>query len=127
MSTSTDNTAVLGYEYNVVTPNLPGGWTTTTSTSERPGEFNSGEGAYTYRVRAYDAAGNYSAWSNLCTLTYDDPSTREVLSAKDECMTGGWMMDDRGFKNQGDCVSFFATKGKNKPAGTTVTTTATRR
>ena len=36
---------------------------------------------------------------------------------KDDCKNGGWQtMTDtagNGFKNQGDCVSFFATKGKN--------------
>ena len=36
---------------------------------------------------------------------------------KDDCKDGGWqtMTDTAGnsFKNQGDCVSFFATKGKN--------------
>jgi parallel beta-helix repeat protein len=39
----------------------------------------------------------------------------------DQCKNGGWMTlkDDQGhsFKNQGDCVSFVATKGKNKGAG----------
>jgi len=34
---------------------------------------------------------------------------------KDSCKDGGWQ--ELGvFKNQGDCVSFFATKGKNPPA-----------
>lgn len=38
-----------------------------------------------------------------------------------QCKNSGWMnvTDDQGknFKNQGDCVSFIATKGKNKGAG----------
>jgi hypothetical protein len=46
--------------------------------------------------------------------------TQQTL--KDQCKNGGWMVltDSSGhsFKNQGDCVSFFATKGKNKGAGT---------
>ena len=41
----------------------------------------------------------------------------EEPSTKDDCKDGGWesMTDTAGnsFKNQGDCVSFFATKGKN--------------
>lgn len=32
---------------------------------------------------------------------------------KDQCKNGGWQ--STGFKNQGDCVSFFATGGKNPP------------
>jgi hypothetical protein len=35
---------------------------------------------------------------------------------KDECKNGGWR-DFGVFKNQGDCVSFVATKGKNPPGG----------
>ena len=31
---------------------------------------------------------------------------------KNECKNGGW----ETFKNQGDCVSFVATGGKNPPA-----------
>ena len=38
-----------------------------------------------------------------------------------KCKNGGWhtMVDSRGhhFKNQGDCVSYFATKGKNQGSG----------
>jgi hypothetical protein len=46
---------------------------------------------------------------------YDQPKDM------DQCKKGGWqdLEDDEGnsFKNQGDCVSFFATGGKNKGAG----------
>jgi len=49
------------------------------------------------------------------TYTYDQPAS------KDECKNGGWqtLQDDRGhaFKNEGDCVSFVATGGKNKGNG----------
>lgn len=54
---------------------------------------------------------------NSTLFTYE-PSADE---GKQLCKTNGWktLMDDNGksFKNQGDCVSFFATKGKNKGAG----------
>ena len=33
---------------------------------------------------------------------------------KDQCKNGGWQ--SLGFKNQGDCVSYFATGGKNPPS-----------
>jgi hypothetical protein len=35
-------------------------------------------------------------------------------SSKDQCKNGGWK-NFPGFKNQGDCVSFVATGGKNPP------------
>ena len=37
---------------------------------------------------------------------------------KDQCKNGGWRNFPR-FKNQGDCVSFVATGGKNPPGGKT--------
>jgi hypothetical protein len=38
--------------------------------------------------------------------------------AKDVCKDGGWRtFTNPSFKNQGDCVSFFATGGKNPPSG----------
>jgi hypothetical protein len=35
---------------------------------------------------------------------------------KDQCKDGGWR-NYPSFKNQGDCVSFVATKGRNPPSG----------
>ena len=47
----------------------------------------------------------------------DAVAVTEDAAEKDDCKNGGWasMLDTSGnsFKNQGDCVSFFATKGKN--------------
>ena len=37
------------------------------------------------------------------------------LTSKERCKDGGWQ--SFGFKNQGDCVSFVATGGKNPPSG----------
>jgi hypothetical protein len=34
-----------------------------------------------------------------------------------QCKHGEWQSVGTGFKNQGDCVSFFATGGKNPPSG----------
>jgi hypothetical protein len=39
-----------------------------------------------------------------------------VPTSKSQCKKGGWRDFDL-FKNQGDCVSFVATKGKNPPSG----------
>ena len=50
----------------------------------------------------------------------DNVVVSEDVAEKDDCKDGGWesMIDTagNGFKNQGDCVSFFATKGKNPGA-----------
>ena len=47
----------------------------------------------------------------------DNVAVIETVPTKDECKNGGWqsMIDNAGnsFKNQGDCVSYFATQGKN--------------
>ena len=36
---------------------------------------------------------------------------------KEKCKNGGWMNYGTTFRNQGDCVSYVATKGKNQPNG----------
>ncbi len=50
----------------------------------------------------------------------DNVVVTEIVPTKDDCKHGGWrtMIDGAGnhFKNQGDCVSYFATKGKNPGA-----------
>ena len=103
-----DDVGVIGYDYNVLTPNGTN-WTTTVGSNSYSGAFNDGEGAYLYRVRAFDAAGNYSEWSNTCAVSYDNPATDETLSSKEECKDSGWMVSDAPkFRNQGDCVSYFA-------------------
>ena len=56
-----------------------------------------------------------------------------VLGVKEDCKNGGWEGNvlvnntQLNFKNQGDCVSYFATKQKNQPAGSTTQTTNARR
>lgn len=51
------------------------------------------------------------------------PPTNTVPTTKYQCMNNGWktlkdaVAGGKNFKNQGDCVSFVATKGKNTGAG----------
>jgi len=51
-------------------------------------------------------------------ITFD---ATPVATSDDQCKKGGWqsVTDDLGnfFKNQGDCVSYVSTKGKNEGAG----------
>jgi hypothetical protein len=42
-------------------------------------------------------------------------SSVALPTSKDQCKNGGWNTFGM-FKNQGDCVSFVATKGKNRPS-----------
>lgn len=63
---------VVGYEYTIDYPLVGGGighWTTFLAPSQRSGALN--EGLHTIRVRAKDSAGNFSAWSNSCSITAD--------------------------------------------------------
>jgi hypothetical protein len=45
------------------------------------------------------------------------PPPPQFPTNKDQCKKGGWMNYGDLFKNQGDCVSFIATGGKNPPSG----------
>jgi hypothetical protein len=53
--------------------------------------------------------------------TYDFEPNLPTPTSKDQCKSGGWRnyADANGtpFKNQGDCVSYVATGGKNKANG----------
>jgi hypothetical protein len=42
-------------------------------------------------------------------------STPAFPTTKEQCKNGGWRNFGTSFKNQGDCVSFVATNGKNEP------------
>jgi hypothetical protein len=57
----------------------------------------------------------YTAFDTVTSgeLTVHDAAA--TPTSKDQCKNGGWR-DFPQFKNQGDCVSFAATKGKNAPA-----------
>lgn len=44
------------------------------------------------------------------------PPPPTLPTTKEQCFDGGWQAF-KVFKNQGDCVSFVATKQKNPPAG----------
>jgi hypothetical protein len=46
----------------------------------------------------------------------DAPPRPPLPTSKNQCKNGGWRSFGV-FKNQGDCVSFVATGGKNAPAG----------
>ena len=69
---STDANGVVGYEREVYSPDAA----TLIYSSSLSANYVNGGGAvdgltYWVRVRAYDAAGNESAWTDECAITYD--------------------------------------------------------
>ena len=44
-------------------------------------------------------------------------ASQALPTSKDNCKNDGWKTYGSSFKNQGDCVSFVATNGKNQPSG----------
>lgn len=64
--------------------------------------------------------GNVDAFT-IDSTTYDFEPNLPSPTSKDQCKNGGWQnyADANGtpFKNQGDCVSYLATGGKNKANG----------
>lgn len=61
---------------------------------------------------------------NVVVRLVDDETTYDFepvnyVDNKEECKNGGWeagLANGDRFKNQGDCVSYFASKTRNKPA-----------
>ena len=54
---------------------------------------------------------------NTTTYTFEEDVVR---GDKDKCKKGGWKdftSSPGPFKNQGDCVSYFATGGRTKASG----------
>jgi hypothetical protein len=95
-----------------------------------------GTATYTFTAATIAAAGNQVSFptgtiesisilidvqgtANVTDITVNDelqvPTTQ---AAKDQCKNGGWQdFTSPAFKNQGDCVSFFATGEKNAGNG----------
>jgi hypothetical protein len=72
---------------------------------------------------AVATVGAVVALGGISVASADKPGPSPLPGyTKDQCKNGGWENfknpdGSQMFKNQGDCVSFFATGGKNKPAG----------
>ena len=64
---------VVGYQYTINYPladgSGQGNWSTFVTSSQYTGSLN--EGVHTIKVRAKDAEGNFSEWSNECQITAD--------------------------------------------------------
>ena len=76
--------------------------------------WNSQPLAGTWRLRVSDTNINTGFNQFVMNTTWTWRLDIEVAGS-DSCKKGGWM-DYDVFKNQGDCVSFYATGGTNPPA-----------
>jgi hypothetical protein len=48
---------------------------------------------------------------------FEVTASPSVPTTKNQCMDSGWKSYGSLFKNQGDCVSYVATEGRNQPSG----------
>ena len=79
-------------------------------------------GSHSASQQSEPAVGDTFTATSFSGLTIDESATlAQVPTSKSDCTNGGWQtaVDNNGkpFKNQGDCVSYVATKGKNTASG----------
>ena len=61
---------------------------------------------------------NWTPYGTVSLKITASPALVAPPTSKDQCKNGGWMtFNNPPFKNQGDCVSFVATGGKNSANG----------
>jgi hypothetical protein len=73
-------------------------------------------------IQAIDVLIDVQGTADLSNITVNGqlqvPAAPVTPKTKDDCKNGGWKtFTNPAFKNQGDCVSFVATGGKNPPNG----------
>jgi hypothetical protein len=72
-------------------------------------------------IQAIDVLIDVEGTADLSNITVNGqlqvPETTSAPTTKDDCKNGGWQNFNPAFKNQGDCVSWVATNGKNPPNG----------
>jgi hypothetical protein len=70
---------------------------------------------------AADGSANGTVDNNCQTFETGAAVFAYIIPPKDDCKSGGWAdlwdVEGNSFKNQGDCVSYVATDGKNLGAG----------
>jgi len=89
-------------------------------------QISAPDGVWRDQGFAFVEATNFFAFSGGSDIEGDGLSqfwqstsfARAAPTTKADCKNGGWQnYPELGFKNQGDCVSYVATGGKNPPAG----------
>lgn len=106
----------------------PGTYLTTapddTTDSNLSSAWNFQQVAGTWRLHITDTNVNTSPNEFVLNTTWSWRLDIELNTGKGVCKKGGWKTLGP-FKNQGDCVSYIATGGKNLPAGSSVQSTPT--
>ncbi|MGW8185535.1 MAG: Ig-like domain-containing protein [Candidatus Moraniibacteriota bacterium] len=110
-SDSTDNTKVVGYDYHINYPIVNsvnrGDWNTSFPSSQYSGSLN--EGIHKIEVRAKDAAGNVSEWSDVCNITYDSiiPETPTLISPENGAVVKGFPNLVNSWSNVSGAVKYI--------------------
>jgi hypothetical protein len=105
---------------NNVTPVInPDGTATYTFTAETIAAAGGQVAVPTGSIQAVDILIDVEGTADVSNITVNGqvqvPTTQD---AKDQCKNGGWKnFTSPSFKNQGDCVSYFATGGRNPGSG----------
>lgn len=81
-----------------------------------PGTFYPGA----FPDRGLEANDSYLVSGNAITVNMNVAQPGDwirvvTMAVADDCKKGGWQSSPLGFKNQGDCVSFIQTHGRNEP------------
>lgn len=111
------------YEYWVVTParTESSAWTTTVNSNSYAGAFTEGQGTYTFKVRAIDASGLKSAWSNTCAITYDATAPDAFLvSPSDNSFVNGASLTQTWGSNTPSDVSYYVYESYNNAEATSL-------
>lgn len=111
--------------YNSLNVGVPTGQIATTGTDDNANNvFWNTSFAGFYADGGSSGVGTFrqdTKWAPYGTVAIQINATLPTPANKDACKESGWqnLTDNNGnhFKNQGDCVSFVATGGKNQPNG----------
>jgi hypothetical protein len=112
LAPNTQLTIQIKWTYLVDPPRGGGSTSPATFASDANGNFASFDFSTVGVKTSYTATLFYAGQTFMKTL---DVTCEQPIS-KDQCKNGGWQTYGV-FKNQGDCVSFVATNGKNQPSG----------
>jgi hypothetical protein len=114
---STDNGATWGPDQPISDVQIP------QPTQPDPFVQSCYAGDYNYITASPSGNTGYDAWTDgrvainatpQQDVFFDKVTLLNVPTSKEQCKNGGWRNFPQ-FKNQGDCVSFVATHGRNPP------------
>jgi hypothetical protein len=80
-----------------------------------PGSLGLNQGSFNSGIVSNADALYVSVGGNRTTFDFERDLPRPTSA--DQCKKGGWQNYGTTFRNQGDCVSYVATGGKNQPNG----------